>query len=105
VRELWHIEEHRGSIRKLAGNLIDPRDLSDATALLDVLRIRGNQMAAPLSRSLGGGLFELRGKQVRIFYVFRSGRRIVVLDCTVKKRSDIPRAVLDRLRKLAREVS
>jgi hypothetical protein len=62
-------------------------------------------MAAPQSKALGGGLFELRGKQVRMFYVFRPGGRIVILDCIVKKRSDIPAPVIGRLRKLAREIS
>jgi len=58
----------------------------------------------PHSRSLGEGLNELRGKQVRIFYVFRPQRRIVLLDGMVKKRDDIPAAVLKRLRQLQREV-
>lgn len=43
----------------------------------------------PNAKNLGGGLYELRGTQIRIFYCFR-GRRIVLLDGTIKKRMDIP---------------
>ena len=42
---------------------------------------------------------------VRIFYMFLPGRRIVLLDGIVKKRDDIPSAVLKRLRQLQREVA
>jgi hypothetical protein len=86
-------------------DLVDRRDYSDAGALLELLRIQGNRLGPPQSKSIGEGLFELRGKQVRLFYVFRSGRRIVVLGGIVKKRSDIPGAVLGRMRRLARQVT
>jgi hypothetical protein len=58
----------------------------------------------PHSKSLGEGLFELRGRQVRIFYVFRPDRRTVLLDGMIKKRGDIPTAVLRRLRRFQREL-
>jgi hypothetical protein len=35
---------------------------------------------------------------VRIFYVFRPGRRIVLLDAIVKKQNKIPAEALDRVR-------
>jgi phage-related protein len=77
-----------------------------AAALLLALRERGNQLRAPHSKPLGEGLFELRSvpHAVRIFYMFLPGRRIVLLDGIVKKRDDIPAAVLTRLRQLQREV-
>jgi hypothetical protein len=53
---------------------------------------------------LGGGLFEMRGRQVRIFYTFRIGRRIVLLDAMVKKRDDIPPEILARVRALNSQV-
>ena len=81
----WKIEQHRDAVQKLFKELTDPRDHADAAALLEWLRIRGNQLREPQSKSLGEGLFELRGKQVRIFYVFRPGRRAVVLGGIVKK--------------------
>jgi len=47
---------------------------------------------------LGEGLFELRGKQIRIFYMFLPGRRVVLLDGEIKERGDIPPKTLKRLR-------
>ena len=72
--------------------------------MIQFLSERGNTLRLPHSRSLGEGLNELRGKQVRIFYVFRPQRRIVLLDGMVKKRDDIPDMVLKRLRQLQRDV-
>jgi hypothetical protein len=57
------------------------------------------------SQALGDGLFELRGKEVRIFYVFVPGRAIVLLDGQIKKRDDIPKRTRDRLRRLQLEVA
>lgn len=80
-------------------------DFVEAAALIRVLQVRGNQMREPRSKALGGNLFELRGHQVRIFYTFRPGRRIVLLDGIIKKRTKVPVAELERIRKLNREVS
>jgi len=71
----------------------------EAVALLAYVRVRGQALREPRSKSLGDGLFELRGRHgVRLFYTFRSGHRIVVLDGIVKKRQDIPVNVLARVR-------
>ena len=80
------------------------RDKVEAFALIQLLAERGNMLRLPHSRSLGEGLNELRGKQVRIFYIFRSQRQIVLLDGMLKKREDIPVSMLKRLRQLQREV-
>ncbi len=77
---------------------------SDQKALLKTLADRGNDLGMPESKGLGQGLFELRGSEVRIFYCFRPGRRIVLMDGMLKKRQDIPDEVLDGLRKLARRI-
>jgi len=58
----------------------------------------------PHSKSLGKGLFELRGRQVRIFYAFRRDHRAVLLDGMVKKRGDVPPTVLKRVRRYQREL-
>jgi len=100
----WKIEQYREAIEKLFQELSDPRDYADAAALLEWLQLRGNQLREPQSKSLGEGLFELRGKQVRIFYVFRPGRRVVVVGGMVKKQTNIPVDVLNRMRALAKEV-
>jgi len=54
--------------------------------------------------ALGDGLFELRGKQVRLFYAFLPGRVIVLLDGEIKKRDGIPVRTLERMRVLQAEV-
>ena len=75
---------------------------AEVAALLAVLRERGNLLRAPHSKALGDGLFELRSVKyaVRVFYMFRPGQQIVLLDGIVKKRDDIPAAVLRRIRLL-----
>ena len=54
--------------------------------------------------ALGEGLYELRGNQVRIFYMFRPGRKVVILDGIVKKQDKIPKDTLRRVRKYRRDV-
>lgn len=82
----------------LAG-LKNSRDVDEAAALLRLLRARGNQLRPPHSKKIEAvdNLFELRGHQVRIFYMFRPGRVIVLLDGEVKKRDKIPRDALRRV--------
>ena len=83
--------------------LKDDRAFKEARALIDLLADRGNQLRPPRSKPLGDGLFEMRGQQVRIFYTFRPGRRIVLLDAMVKKRDDIPSDVLAQVRGLNKQ--
>jgi hypothetical protein len=51
-------------------------------------------------------LFDLRGRSsgIRIFYVYRPGRQIVLLDGVIKKRGDIPASRLRQVRRLQRDV-
>jgi hypothetical protein len=100
----WKIEYQGTALVQFLADLKDDRALFEAAALTEYLRRRGNHLGEPRSKSLGGGLFELRGKQIRIFYVFRPGFRIVLLDGILKKRGDIPGRVLRRMRKLQGEV-
>lgn len=69
-----------------------------------MLRERGNELRRPHSAALGGGLFELRGRQVRLFYLFRGQRTAVLLDGMIKKRDDVPDDVLKRLRRMQRDL-
>lgn len=68
-------------------------------ANLDHLSAVGNQAVAPLSKPLGGGLFELRvgvGRlAVRLVFTFFPGRRIVVLHGFLKKTRAVPASDLD----------
>lgn len=63
-------------------------------AHLDHLAEVGNQAAAPISKPLGEGLFELRvgvGRiEVRLLYTFFSGRRIIILHGFLKKTRALP---------------
>lgn len=79
---------------------------AEVVALLAALRERGNLLRPPHSKALGDGLFELRSVKhaVRVFYMFLPEQRIVLLDGIVKKRDDIPAAVLRRLRTLQSEI-
>ena len=70
-------------------------DGGDSPAWSFIRRLEGRQSGA-----LGDGLFELRGKQVRIFYVFLPGRSIMLLDGEIKKRDAIPRRTLQRMKSL-----
>ncbi len=67
-----------------------------------MLEAHGNTLRPPISKSLGHGLFEARGLTtgVRLFFVFAPGRRIVVLDGYVKKRTSIPARIMARIRRL-----
>lgn len=84
----------------------DEENRADVLALLELLETRGNALRPPRSQSLGGGLFELRAHPhpVRIFYLFRPGRRIVVLGGMVKTKNKIPGHVLKRVRGYQRDV-
>ena len=79
---------------------------AEVAALLAALKERGNLLRPPHSKALGEGLFELRSVKhaARMFYMFLPGQQIVLLDGIVKKRDDIPAAVLRRLRVLQSEV-
>jgi hypothetical protein len=100
----WRVEDHEGRIRDFIGGLKNNRDFDEAAALIKLLAQRGNLIGEPRSKALGEGLFELRGKQIRIFYIFRPGHRIVLLDGLVKKQSQIDRRTLAFLRALQKVV-
>jgi hypothetical protein len=91
----WKLEDHGGRIRDFIRGLQNDRDFDETTALLNLLAERGNLLGQPRSKALGHGLFELRGKQVRIFYAFRPQQRIVLLGALIKKQNQIPKDTLD----------
>ena len=92
----------RGRVRRRPGATfigdLGGRDKAEAIALIKLLEEHGNNLRRPHSGALDDGLFELRGKQVRIFYMFLPGRTIVLLDGEIKKRNDIPKKTLERVR-------
>jgi phage-related protein len=104
----WTIQEYRTAdgtcpvmdfLTTLAGKHRD-----DAIALLGRLRHFGNQLRPPTSRLLETNLLELRGHQVRVFYMFLPGRRVVLLDGMIKKQDKIPGEVMQRVRRYQQQV-
>jgi hypothetical protein len=109
VEELWVLDEYvteqgESSIRNFLSGLAAV-DRVEAFALIQLARERGNTLRLPHSKAPGDGLHELRGKQVRVFYMFQPGRRIVLIDGMLKKRDDIPSAELKRLRKIQETIN
>ncbi len=106
----WTIEDYadpssdRRPVREFIDSLQDERDRKEAAALLRMLATLGTEIRKPRSEALGDRLFELRGNQVRIFYTFRSGRRVILLDAIIKKRDKIPADVMARLKKIERSI-
>lgn len=80
------------------------RNRTEAIALVKLLEQQGNRLRRPQSGALGDGLFELRGKEVRLFYMFLPERVAVLLDGELKKRNDVPRRTLERVRAYQAEV-
>ena len=80
------------------------RNRSEAIAVLKLLYERGSALGMPNAKPLGGGLYELRGHEVRIFYMFRPGKRITLLDGMVKKGGAIPKHTLARVKDLLEEI-
>jgi hypothetical protein len=101
-RDEWQVEEYERSredvpVRTFVAGL-EGRNANQAAALLLKLAARGNHLRPPDSQQVAENLFELRGHQVRIFYMFLPGRRVVLLDGIIKKQDRIPRKDLDRVR-------
>jgi len=81
------------------------REFARVLAAVERLSERGNQLRGPVSRSLGGGLFELRidvGRaQRRITYYFAEQQRIVLLT-VFRKQRQAERAEVRRARQAMR---
>ena len=79
----WKLEEQgshacRGLLRDDLEQLQGP-DLADAVAALRMLETYSHRLGEPQSVPWGGGLFEIRRNEVRVFYVFEPEKRIRVL--------------------------
>jgi phage-related protein len=83
---------------------VDAKDIRDAAVLTRALRLLGNELREPRSKSLGGGLFELRGARIRMYYCFLPGRRAVLLGGHVKKGTRTPLHILNSMRTRLKEV-
>jgi hypothetical protein len=104
----WTVDEHetaggQSHFAEFVAGLADAKDIKDAAVLIGALRVLGNQLREPRSKSLGDGLFELRGTSIRIYYGFLPGRRAVLVGGYVKKRSDTPKNMLRLMHKRLKE--
>lgn len=104
----WTVEElrtpaGRSHFAEFVAGLSDRIDIKDAAVLTGALGVLGNRLREPRSKSLGGGLFELRGTTIRMYYGFMPGRRVVLLGGYVKKRTDTPADVLRLMRARLKE--
>lgn len=72
-------------------------------ARLAQLMIKGNLAKEPISKPLGGGLFELRAdsadRHARLLFGFLPGQRIVFVDARYKDQRTLPPAVIARAKK------
>lgn len=82
--------------------------LADYARLVELLMDFGPGMRMPHSRTMGGGLLELRprGREGvgRTFYCFAIGQRVVILHAFVKKTRETPEHDLKTARKRMKEV-
>lgn len=80
---------------------LDPPTRKKGRALLeDAARFGPPQHNITQCRSLGDGLFELKGNQLRIIFFYEPGSRIVCTHAFIKKRNTETRAEIERARRL-----
>lgn len=110
--ERWTVDDYRGTqgrrpVRDFVMKLSEDAR-AKVTAALTMLAERGNRLMLPLSRAMGGGLFEIRVAHpegpFRIMYCFRPGRRVVLLHAFVKRTPETPEGDLKLARARKREV-
>jgi phage-related protein len=82
---------------------LNPKFIAKILREIDILRQYGNECREPVSKPLGGGLFELRIKLAtdisRILYFFCDGRKIVLINGFIKKTQRTPKNELEKARK------
>lgn len=82
---------------------LNPKMQAKAYSLLEILAESGIDLREPYSKSLGGGIFELRVKVstdiTRVLYFFYIGRRIIVTNGFVKKTQKTPKSEMEKAKK------
>lgn len=70
---------------------------------IGLLAVNGTELREPDSKSLGGGLFELRARVgtdiTRVIYFFFSGSQAILTNGFVKKTAQTPRAEIDKAKR------
>jgi hypothetical protein len=105
---VWIVDEHKTATGKsylaeFVAGLTDRTDVKDTAVLVGALRALGNRLREPRSKSLNGGLFELWGTRVRLYYGFLPGHRACLLGGYIKKRTDTPAGLLRLMRTRLKE--
>ncbi len=80
VEEYWSENKSKNSISHWLKNLSD-REFKSVTKEIELLKLYGNLLQMPHSKSLGKGIFELRERKngLRIYYCFRPNQIIILL--------------------------
>jgi len=103
----WSIEYYSPKLEKEILKLPDSL-LARYIHLTDLMLEFGSNLGMPHTKSIDGGLFELRvkGKEgiARVFYCTRIGKRIVMLHVFVKKTQKTPKKELKLANQRMREV-
>lgn len=103
---MWSVEVS-SEVDDWVGSL-SARELAVVRSRVELLEERGSQLRLPHSRSLGGGLLELRfnlGRSAwRITYCFGDGRRIMLLT-VFRKQRQTERVQLQRARRALASVT
>ena len=83
--------------------------LADYARLVELLIEYGPDLRLPHSRTMGGGLFELRPRgrsgTGRALYCFLTGQRVIVLHAFMKKTQKTPDQDLKKARERMKEVT
>ncbi len=100
--EFYRLPSGKAPAREFLDSL-EPRMRAKALYGLSILEEYGNALREPYSKSLGGGLFELRvkfsGDISRIFYFFVIDNKIILTNGFIKKATKTPRGELALARK------
>jgi putative addiction module killer protein len=77
--EYWSDDRGKSPIEKWL-SLLDKEQLQSVAKELEILKLVGNDLKMPHSKTLGGGLFELRERRYgyRIYYGF-CGNQVIIL--------------------------
>jgi len=104
IKEMWIVEFYeRENGEKPAEEFILQLDISlraNAIALINKLKLFGNNMKEPYSKYIEDGILELRVKHssniARVFYFFQVGKKIILTNGFVKKTQKTPARELKR---------
>ena len=76
--------------------------------ILDLIREHGTNLGMPLTRAMGGGLFEVRVKAKdgigRVFFTYMRQKEIMILHSFIKKTQETPKKELRLAKQRLQEV-